>query len=189
MLSDCRVVRHKIPGSARHRRMAKVAAHEIAARRRTTQNQSYWTGATDYEYWYCYLSIKDNFFDNFVNVTYRHWYILLRRKMCISIVANETILSLLTPMGKGHKVYVYANITLKQLFSVDIAPTPTEEICKHFNELRSDLALALDLKNALTACEFDLQALRHQYEALNPGKVKIFSIVFFLYDMGSLFWS
>ncbi|XP_049867847.1 DNA methyltransferase 1-associated protein 1 [Pectinophora gossypiella] len=57
-----------------------------------------------------------------------------------------------------------------RLMNIDIAPTPTESICKHFNELRSDLALALDLKNALTACEFDLQALRHQYEALNPGK-------------------
>lgn len=56
-------------------------------------------------------------------------------------------------------------------YVADIAPTPTEAICKHFNELRSDLALALDLKNALVACEFDLQALRHQYEALNPGKV------------------
>lgn len=53
----------------------------------------------------------------------------------------------------------------------DIAPTPTEAICKHFNELRSDLALELDLKNALASCEFELQALRHQYEALNPGKV------------------
>ncbi|KOB74181.1 DNA methyltransferase 1-associated protein 1 [Operophtera brumata] len=40
----------------------------------------------------------------------------------------------------------------------------------HFNELRSDLALVLDLKNALASCEFELQALRHQYEALNPGK-------------------
>ncbi|CAH2991315.1 unnamed protein product [Chilo suppressalis] len=57
-----------------------------------------------------------------------------------------------------------------RLMNIDIAPTPTEAICKHFNELRSDLALALDLKNALAACEFDLQALRHQYEALNPGK-------------------
>lgn len=53
----------------------------------------------------------------------------------------------------------------------DVAPTPTEAICRHFNELRSDLALALDLKNALSSCEFELQALRHQYEALNPGKV------------------
>lgn len=58
-----------------------------------------------------------------------------------------------------------------KLLFTDIAPTPTEAICKHFNELRSDLALALDLKNALDSCEFELQALRHQYEALNPGKV------------------
>nr|XP_021201341.2 DNA methyltransferase 1-associated protein 1 [Helicoverpa armigera] len=57
-----------------------------------------------------------------------------------------------------------------RLMNIDIAPTPTEAICKHFNELRSDLALALDLKNALASCEFELQALRHQYEALNPGK-------------------
>ncbi|XP_063395424.1 DNA methyltransferase 1-associated protein 1 [Cydia fagiglandana] len=57
-----------------------------------------------------------------------------------------------------------------RLMGIDIAPTPTEAICKHFNELRSDIALALDLKNALASCEFDLQALRHQYEALNPGK-------------------
>ncbi|CAF4848880.1 unnamed protein product [Pieris macdunnoughi] len=57
-----------------------------------------------------------------------------------------------------------------RLMSIDIAPTPTEAICKHFNELRSDLALVLDLKNALASCEFELQALRHQYEALNPGK-------------------
>ncbi|KAG6456647.1 DNA methyltransferase 1-associated protein 1 [Manduca sexta] len=57
-----------------------------------------------------------------------------------------------------------------RLMNIDIAPTPTEMICKHFNDLRSDLALALDLKNALASYEFELQALRHQYEALNPGK-------------------
>ncbi|XP_004926554.1 DNA methyltransferase 1-associated protein 1 [Bombyx mandarina] len=57
-----------------------------------------------------------------------------------------------------------------RLMNIDIAPTPTEPICKHFNELRSDLALSIDLKNALASCEFELQALRHQYEALNPGK-------------------
>lgn len=62
----------------------------------------------------------------------------------------------------------------KYVFISDVAPTPTESICKHFNELRSDLALAIDLKNALNSYEFELQALRHQYEALNPGKVKSF---------------
>lgn len=53
----------------------------------------------------------------------------------------------------------------------------TEAICKSFNELRSDLALVLDLKNALDSCEYELQALRHQYEALNPGKVCIYFII------------
>lgn len=57
-----------------------------------------------------------------------------------------------------------------RLMNIDIAPTPTEAICKHFNELRSDLALVLDLRSALVPCEFELQALRHQYEVLNPGK-------------------
>ncbi|KAJ0175698.1 hypothetical protein K1T71_008857 [Dendrolimus kikuchii] len=57
-----------------------------------------------------------------------------------------------------------------RLMNIDVAPMPTEAICKGFNELRSDLALVLDLKNALDSCEYELQALRHQYEALNPGK-------------------
>lgn len=64
-------------------------------------------------------------------------------------------------------------------FSTDLAPTPTEDICKHFNELRSDLALTIDLKNALATYEFELQALRHQYEACNPGKVPIWNINIF----------
>lgn len=48
---------------------------------------------------------------------------------------------------------------------------PTEETCQHFNELRSDMVLLYELKAALANCEFELQSLRHQYEALNPGKV------------------
>lgn len=47
---------------------------------------------------------------------------------------------------------------------------PTEEICTHFNELRSDLVLLYELKLGLSTCEYELQALRHQYEALAPGK-------------------
>jgi len=47
---------------------------------------------------------------------------------------------------------------------------PTEEICNHFNELRSDLVLLYELKMGLSSCEYELQALRHQYEALAPGK-------------------
>lgn len=56
------------------------------------------------------------------------------------------------------------------LFS-ELNPMPTEEICTHFNELRSDMVLLYELKTALATCEFELQTLRHQYEALNPGKV------------------
>lgn len=47
---------------------------------------------------------------------------------------------------------------------------PTEEICTLFNELRSDLVLLYELKLGLSTCEYELQSLRHQYEALAPGK-------------------
>jgi DNA methyltransferase 1-associated protein 1 len=53
----------------------------------------------------------------------------------------------------------------------ELNPMPTEEICIHFNELRSDMVLLYELKTALATCEYELQTLRHQYEALNPGKV------------------
>ena len=53
---------------------------------------------------------------------------------------------------------------------LEVNPMPTEDICQHFNELRSDLVLLFELKLALSTCEYELQALRHQYEALAPGK-------------------
>ncbi|KAL4715342.1 hypothetical protein ACJJTC_015113 [Scirpophaga incertulas] len=73
------------------------------------------------------------------------------------------------PPGVGQRKTKAIEQELRQM-NIDVAPTPTEPVCKHFNELRSDLALILDLKNALGACEYELQSLRHQYEALNPGK-------------------
>jgi DNA methyltransferase 1-associated protein 1 len=54
--------------------------------------------------------------------------------------------------------------------NIDLRPMPTEEICQHFNELRSDMVLLYELKMALANCEFELQTLKHQYEALQPGK-------------------
>jgi DNA methyltransferase 1-associated protein 1 len=61
---------------------------------------------------------------------------------------------------------------IKALFLIsELNPMPTEEICVHFNELRSDMVLLYELKTALATCEYELQTLRHQYEALNPGKV------------------
>lgn len=56
-------------------------------------------------------------------------------------------------------------------FVSELNPTPSEEICQSFNELRSDMVLLMEIKAALSTCEFELQSLRHQYEALNPGKV------------------
>nr|CAG4644828.1 EOG090X076S [Leptodora kindtii] len=53
---------------------------------------------------------------------------------------------------------------------LEVNPMPTDEICQHFNELRSDLVLLYELKLGLSTCEYELQALRHQYEALAPGK-------------------
>jgi len=53
---------------------------------------------------------------------------------------------------------------------VEPSPIPTEEICTEFNELRSDLVLLFELKNALSACESELHSLKGQYEALCPGK-------------------
>lgn len=54
---------------------------------------------------------------------------------------------------------------------LELNPTPSEDICQHFNELRSDMVLLMELKAALSTCEYELQSLRHQYEAVNPGKV------------------
>lgn len=43
---------------------------------------------------------------------------------------------------------------------------PTEEIVQIFNELRSDLVLLYELKQAHSNCEYEQQMLRHRYEAL-----------------------
>lgn len=54
--------------------------------------------------------------------------------------------------------------------NVDLKPMPTEEICLHFNELRSDMVLLYELKSALATSEFELQTLKHQCDALHSGK-------------------
>lgn len=50
--------------------------------------------------------------------------------------------------------------------SLDLNPMPTEEIVQMFNELRSDLVLLYELKQAHSNCEYEQQMLRHRYEAL-----------------------
>ncbi|TRY80581.1 hypothetical protein TCAL_12721 [Tigriopus californicus] len=59
---------------------------------------------------------------------------------------------------------------LLQELKVELQPMPTEEICSEFNELRSDLVLLYELKNALATCEVELQTCKMQYESLCPGK-------------------
>ena len=54
--------------------------------------------------------------------------------------------------------------------NVDLKPMPTEEICLHFNELRSDMVLLYELKSALATSEFELQTLKHQCESLHSGR-------------------
>ena len=53
---------------------------------------------------------------------------------------------------------------------LESGPPCTEEILTEFNELRSEMVLLYELKNALTNSEFELSSLQHQYEALVPGK-------------------
>lgn len=48
----------------------------------------------------------------------------------------------------------------------ELSPTPTEELVHMFNELRSDLVLLYELKQACANCEYELQMLRHRHEAL-----------------------
>lgn len=58
----------------------------------------------------------------------------------------------------------------------ELNPSPTEQICQQFNELRSDIVLCYELRSALSTCDYELQSLRHQYEALAPGKVSLLQI-------------
>ncbi|KAJ1530661.1 hypothetical protein ONE63_005532 [Megalurothrips usitatus] len=74
------------------------------------------------------------------------------------------------PTNVGQKKIKGVEQLLQEL-GVESNPMPTEEICNHFNELRSDMVLLHELKTAYSTCEFELQTLRHQYEALCPGKV------------------
>uniref|UniRef100_A0A1A9ZC93 DNA methyltransferase 1-associated protein 1 n=1 Tax=Glossina pallidipes TaxID=7398 RepID=A0A1A9ZC93_GLOPL len=57
-----------------------------------------------------------------------------------------------------------------QEFKVDPSPPPTEEICNSFNDLRSDMVLLCELRTALSTCVYELESLKHQYEAACPGK-------------------
>jgi DNA methyltransferase 1-associated protein 1 len=56
------------------------------------------------------------------------------------------------------------------LYRQDHRPIATEAICEQFNDLRSDIVLLYELNQAISNYEFELQSLKHRYEALYPGK-------------------
>ncbi len=53
---------------------------------------------------------------------------------------------------------------------LEVTPMPTADVAAEFNLLRNDMVLLYELKNALSACEVELQSLKAQYETLCPGK-------------------
>ncbi|GIY88461.1 DNA methyltransferase 1-associated protein 1 [Caerostris darwini] len=73
------------------------------------------------------------------------------------------------PASVGQKKAKALEQLLKEL-DIEPNPIPTEEVCMHFNELRSDMVLLYELKLALANCEFELQTLRHQAEVLSSDK-------------------
>uniref|UniRef100_A0AAG5DJP5 DNA methyltransferase 1-associated protein 1 n=1 Tax=Anopheles atroparvus TaxID=41427 RepID=A0AAG5DJP5_ANOAO len=73
------------------------------------------------------------------------------------------------PANVGQKKAKALELALQE-FKVDPNPPPIEEICVAFNELRSDMVLLCELRTALATCNFELESLKHQYEALCPGK-------------------
>ncbi|XP_038616206.1 DNA methyltransferase 1-associated protein 1 isoform X1 [Tachyglossus aculeatus] len=69
------------------------------------------------------------------------------------------------PSSVGQKKIKALEQMLLEL-GVDLSPMPTEELVQMFNELRSDLVLLYELKQACSNCEYELQMLRHRHEAL-----------------------
>ncbi|XP_049577807.1 DNA methyltransferase 1-associated protein 1 isoform X1 [Syngnathus scovelli] len=64
------------------------------------------------------------------------------------------------------KIKAIEQILVDQGVGEYLNPMPTEEIVQMFNELRSDLVLLYELKQAHSNCEYEQQMLRHRYEAL-----------------------
>ncbi|PIK57649.1 putative DNA methyltransferase 1-associated protein 1 [Apostichopus japonicus] len=80
------------------------------------------------------------------------------------------------PSSVGQKKTKAIEHLLDEL-GIPIQPMPTDEICQLYNDLRSDMVLLYELKLAHANCEFEMQTLRHRYEALAPGKLPSTSIL------------
>ncbi|XP_040570054.1 DNA methyltransferase 1-associated protein 1 [Lepeophtheirus salmonis] len=74
------------------------------------------------------------------------------------------------PPSVGQKKTKAIETMLTEIQGMEMNPMPTEEIATEFNDLRSDMVLLYELKNALVVCESELQSIKAQYEALAPNK-------------------
>lgn len=80
------------------------------------------------------------------------------------------------PSSVGQKKTKAIEHLLDEL-GIPIQPMPTDEICQLYNDLRSDMVLLYELKLAHANCEFEMQTLRHRFDALAPGKLPSTSIL------------
>ncbi|KAJ8346157.1 hypothetical protein SKAU_G00303500 [Synaphobranchus kaupii] len=69
------------------------------------------------------------------------------------------------PTSVGQKKIKAIEQILAEL-EVDVNPIPTEEVVQMYNDLRSDLVLLYQLKQALGSCQYEEQTLRHRHDAL-----------------------
>eukprot|EP00088_Acartia_fossae_P039544 TRINITY_DN4116_c0_g1_i5.p1 TRINITY_DN4116_c0_g1~~TRINITY_DN4116_c0_g1_i5.p1 ORF type:complete len:504 (-),score=121.45 TRINITY_DN4116_c0_g1_i5:512-2023(-) len=83
----------------------------------------------------------------------------------VSVRSSRTKL----PISVGMKKTKAIECMLNEL-DIPVQPPATEDICTEFNELRSEMVLLYELKNALNSCEYEMTTLKHQYEAIVPGK-------------------
>ncbi|KAG7156505.1 DNA methyltransferase 1-associated protein 1-like [Homarus americanus] len=69
------------------------------------------------------------------------------------------------PASVGQKKVKAIEQLLTEL-NLETNPMAVEEVCQHFNDLRSDLVLMYDLRTILINYVFDLQTLKHQFFAI-----------------------
>uniref|UniRef100_A0A8D9DTN3 DNA methyltransferase 1-associated protein 1 n=1 Tax=Cacopsylla melanoneura TaxID=428564 RepID=A0A8D9DTN3_9HEMI len=87
------------------------------------------------------------------------------------------------PTGLGQKKIKALEQMLQDL-NISLNPVPTEEIVTQYNDLRSDMVLLYELKQALDNYQFELQSLKHQFEAMHPGET--FKIPDKMFETGAL---
>ena len=86
-------------------------------------------------------------------------------------VSTQILLEITRTVGQCVSlIIVHDRISIANIISF----SNFQAMCNEFNELRSEMVLLYELKNALAACEQELHSLKGQFEAVCPGKVKRF---------------